>query len=59
MASLVHMPAWVLRELNMLVFNFFWKGKRDLVPRSAIILPVSSGGFSVIDVQSKVHALAV
>ena len=58
-ASLVHMPAWVLRELNTLVFNFFWKGKRDLVARSAIIFPVSSGGFSVIDVQSKVHALAV
>ena len=24
-ASVIHMPQWVLRELNKLVFNFFWK----------------------------------
>lgn len=26
-ASLVHMPPWILSELNKLVFNFFWSGK--------------------------------
>ena len=26
-ASLVHMPEWVLKELNTLVYKFFWKGK--------------------------------
>ena len=29
-ASLIHMPLWVLKELNSLVFNFFWRGKRSL-----------------------------
>lgn len=26
-ASLIHMPPWVLKELNCLVFGFFWKDK--------------------------------
>ena len=30
-ASLIFMPSWVSRELNRIVFNFFWSGKRDLV----------------------------
>ena len=28
MASLVHIPDWVLRELNTVIFKFFWKGIR-------------------------------
>ena len=56
-ASLVHMPPWVLKELNTLVFNFFWKGKRDLVSRSVVVQPTMSGGFSVVNVKFKVFAL--
>ena len=44
-ASLVHMPEWVLRELNTLVFNFYWKGKRDLVTTSVVCQPFLFGGF--------------
>ena len=56
-ASLIHMPQWVLRELNQNVFCFFWSGKPDLVTRKVIAQPPSSGGFSVVDIQSKVWAL--
>ena len=56
-ASLVHMPAWVLKELNTLAFNFFWKGKRDLVSRSVVVQPSLFGGFSVVNVKFKVWAL--
>ena len=59
MASLVHMPDWVLRELNTLVFNFFWKGKKDLVTRSVVCQPFLFGGFSVVSIKSKVWALHV
>ena len=47
-ASLVHMPPWLLNELNKLAFNFFWKGKKDLVAPCV-------GGFSVADVKLKVQ----
>ena len=56
-ASLVHMPAWVEVELSRLVFSFFWSGKRELVSRSAVVQSPLFGGFSVVDIQSKVRAL--
>ena len=56
-ASLVYMPPFVLRELNQLVFKFFWSGKRDLVARRVVVQPTSCGGFSVVDLELKVWAL--
>ena len=56
-ASLVHMPSWVHRELNRLVFDFFWSGKRDLVARNVVIQSPDLGGFSVVSLQFKVYAL--
>ena len=56
-ASVIHMPQWVLGELNKAVFNFFWNGKPDLVTRDVIAQPPSNGGFSVINIQLKVWAL--
>ena len=56
-ASLVHMPAWVAKELASLAFSFFWSGKRELVSRSVVIQSSLFGGFSVVSVQYKVWAL--
>ena len=56
-ASLVHMPPWVLKELSSLAFSFFWSGKRDLVSCSVVVQPSLFGGFSVVDVKLKVWAL--
>ena len=56
-ASLVYMPDWVLKELNTLVFKFFWKGKRDLVSRAVVVQPPLFGGFSVVSVKFKVWSL--
>ena len=59
MASLVHMPPWVLGELCRLVFDFFWKGKRDLVARPVVVQDSPVGGFSVVDVKLKVQSMLV
>ena len=56
-ASLVHIPAWVRKELCCLVFSFFWSGKRELVARTAVTQSPLFGGFSVVDVSFKVWAL--
>ena len=58
-ASLICIPTWVLGELSKLVFDFFWKGKRDLVSRSVVVQHSSVGGFSVVDVKLKVQSLLV
>ena len=56
-ASLIHMPAWVEAKLSRLVFSFFWSGKVELVSRSAVVQSPLFGGFSVVNIQSKVRAL--
>lgn len=58
-ASLIHMPRWVLSELNSLCFKFFWSGKRDLVARDVVCQPRELGGFSVVNTSFKVAALLV
>lgn len=49
MASLVAIPTSVLGELSKLVFDFFWKGKRDLVSRPFVVQHLSVGGFYVVE----------
>ena len=44
-ASLIPMPSWVLRELNSVIFAFFWSGKRDLVARNVVAQSSLLGGF--------------
>ena len=58
-ASLVFFPPWARAELNTLIFGFFWSGKRDLVARKVLVHPPSSGGFSVVSIDSKVKSLLV
>ena len=56
-ASLIHMPSWVLKELSSLAFSFFWSGKRELVSRSTVVQCSLFGGFAVVDVKLKVLSL--
>ena len=56
-ASLVFMPPWVCKELNRIIFNFFWSGKRDLVARNVVVQPPDLGDFSVVSIRLKVYSL--
>ena len=58
-ASLVYMPTWVLRELNSLLFTFFWSGKKDKVNRKVVVQPKDRGGFGVVYIELKDQALLV
>ena len=51
------MPLRVLGELNKLVFNFFWGGKRDLVAHNVLFHSRDLGGFSVVSAHFKVQSL--
>lgn len=59
MASLIHMPDWVLGELNSLAFKFFWSNKRDLVARAVVNQLTDLGGFAVVNARFKTCALLV
>ena len=56
-ASLIPMPDLVASELNTLVVSFFWSGKRDFVARDVVHHSTREGGFGVVSVRDKVHAL--
>lgn len=58
-ASLIHVPRWVIFEPYRHIFTFFWASKRELVARKVVVQPPCVGGFSMSDVQSKVRALHV
>ena len=47
LASLIHMPPCALKELDSLVFDFFWRTKRELVARAVVVQPFFQGGFAV------------
>ena len=58
-AALVHMTSWALSQVNKLVFNFFWSGKRDLVARNVVIHSRENGVFSFMSTELKVQSLLV
>ena len=58
-ATLICMPQRVLSDLNRILFNFFWAGKRDLVRRDVVVQEKESGGFSVVSISLNVHALLI
>lgn len=57
MASVLPMPDWALKDINKLLFDFFWKGKKELVACNVVVQPRSSGSFSVVAVALKVQDL--
>ena len=59
MFPLLSLPHWAVSELNSLVFEFFWSGKRELVERNVVIHSRENGGFSVVSTEFKVQSLLV
>ena len=49
--SLVSTPQWVISKLNTLVFSFFWKGKKDLVARKVVNIPLKLASLQVLWVK--------
>ena len=57
-ASLMHMPPWILAELNSIIFKFFFlSGKRDLLARIVVIYDRIKGGFNMVSITLQVNAL--
>ena len=51
------MPPWVLKMLNSLIFDVFWKTNCELVSRALVVQPPSLSGFFVVNVKLKVSSL--
>ena len=51
LASAVSIPDHVIKTVNMLLYEFVWKGKRDKVKRDVIIQNYDRGGLNMVDLK--------
>ena len=57
LASFLVMPADICSGIISRIFSFLWQGKRERLPRSAILQRISQGGLNVVDIDRKLSAL--
>ena len=49
----------VVSELNKIMYNFLWHGKREKVGRNSLIKDKEEGGLGMIDLESYIRALKI
>ena len=50
--SSLHVPNWLINEVNKEFFKFLWKNKRDKICRKVMVNDIQSGGVNMVDVKS-------
>ena len=56
-ASVINTPEHVFHEVDVIILNFIWDGKRAKIARKTLELPVENGGMKLCNFRVKVHAL--
>lgn len=59
LAKVVTPPAWVLHQVNQLIWPVLWGSKIETVSRNTCYLPILSGGLNVINLELKCMALCL
>ena len=59
LASVIHIPEWVIKNVEKEIYNFIWKGKQDKVKRKVLINKVEKGGLGMVDFRSTIHTAKV
>ena len=49
----------LLKEVESILYNFIWNGKRDKVARKTLINTIENGGLKMIDIISFAKALKI
>ena len=57
LASFDHVPKEIVNEANNILWDFIWKGKREIIKRAIIIQRYEEGGKKVVDIEEKIKAL--
>ena len=56
-AANLHFPTWAIQEIEDIIYNFLWDGKRPLINRDIIALPLAEGGLNIPRIAKKIQAL--
>jgi hypothetical protein len=55
-SSILHVPEFIIKQINKIIFNFVWKGKTDKIKRKIFIQDYKNGGYKMIDYNNYVKA---
>ena len=55
--SITDIPKQFIPEINKILFNFLWSGKREKIKRNIIIQDIMKGGLKMIDLNSIIDSL--
>ena len=59
LASVIHVPCWVIQEVKQIVTDFVWNGKPPNIAYNVMIQNIENGGLKLVDFESKVKSLKV
>ena len=57
LASVIHVPAQVIQEVNKIIVYFIWDSKPPKVAYDVMIQSIENGGLKLVDFESKVKSL--
>lgn len=58
-ASVIPAPKNITTEINKIIFEYLWNGKRDRIKRNTIIGEYEIGGIKMVDTQSIIDSLHI
>ena len=58
-AKFINLTKENIKNINTEIYNFIWNGKRDLIRRKTLSLPLSKGGLNAIDLESKLKSITM
>ena len=56
-ATSLSIPSWAVKQIEQGICRFFRSGKKPLVNRDILALPLKEGGFNIVRLASKIQAL--
>ena len=57
--SVLLIPKTVLNELNQIIYNFIWDGKKEKIKRKTMIRPYHTGGLNVLDIENHAKTMLI
>ncbi len=59
LASVIHVPSMVYREVKHSVVDFIWEGKTSKIAYDVLIQQIEEGGMKLVDFEDKLKSLKV
>ncbi len=55
----IHVPDYVIKEANKMLYQFIWSSKKEKVKRTTITGYMELGGLKMMDLQNQIRAMKI